>query len=273
MNPINPRSDCCIFVSVSIVISIMKKSILTIIVVSALFLSSCQQANNTITVNKSATYYGDAVPFSNDSIRAWIKTNANGNIVSIGISFKQSAFDKLEMDSDIVFMPMLPTGMNVPVNPPWSIDHLEVHWAPKGDPKPSLYDAAYMDVLFFGVDLAAQRAVTAGPDMATANMDKKYLPADYVLDNEAEAMAGVHARDTTGKEFHGQPFDRTLAYGFYHGDLYFIEPIVAKTYLDNKPNVSPVFKQPAAFKKSGFYPTTYPSIMTARIIRSHSTVL
>jgi hypothetical protein len=154
-------------------------------------------------------------------------------------------------------MLMLPKGTTVPVNTPWGIDHIQVDWVPKGDAKPSMYDIAHFDVHFFAVDSMTQMAVMAGPDPATASMDKKYLPTDYSLDNQAEAMMGVHAMDTTGKEFKGQPFDRTLMYGFYHGDLYFLETMFSKTYLDSKPNISPVFKQPAAYKKTGLYPTTY----------------
>jgi hypothetical protein len=231
----------------------MKNSFYAFIAVSALFLYSCKQADSPVTNSKAVTYSGTTMPFGGDSIRSWMKGNLDGNIftlTSMGVTFPQQAYSKLEMDSDMMFMMDLPiTG--------GSLGHIEVDWNPHGDPKPSLYTNAHLDVHFFYVDTMKLMAVMAGTDTATSNMDKKYLPPDYKLDPFAEAGMGVHAFDTTGKEFGGQPFDYTVAYGYYHGDLYFIEPMIAKTFLDSKPNISPVIKQPVLFRKNGVYPTEY----------------
>jgi hypothetical protein len=230
-------------------------------IVAASFLSSCKQSDSPVTTaSKAATYFGQSLPFSGDSIRSWIKTDVNGNPSSIGVTFKQSAFVSLESQSDTMFVMSLPFLALGPdafgiLAPPF--DHIEVDWSKNGDPKPSVYDVAHFDVHFFVVSEGAQNAVMAGSDSLTTGMDTKYLPSGYMLDMNAEAMMGVHAMDTTGKEFHNQPFDHTLMYGFYQGNLYFMEPMVAKTYLDSKTNFSADIRQPQAFKKSGWYPTKY----------------
>ncbi|MDP4220155.1 MAG: hypothetical protein Q8916_05220 [Bacteroidota bacterium] len=226
-----------------------------ILALGILVLSSCSQSNSPITVNKSATYYGESQPFANDSIRSWYKTDANGALTSIGVSFNQDAFSKLEMDTDVMLMMKLPNGINSPSG--WNFDHVEVDWVPKGDPKPSVYDIAHLDVHFFGVSESEQMDIEGGADLLTTNMPKSYLPSDYMLDAESEAGMGVHAYDTTGKEYHGQPFDHSFVYGYYHGNLYFMEPMVAKTYLDSKTNFSADIKQPQSFRFPGAYPTKY----------------
>ncbi len=232
----------------------MKNSILFISIAALFFLSSCMQENSAVTpASKAATYYGESKAFGGDSIRAFIKTDLDGVVNSIGVSFKQSAFAVLESQNDSMFMMMLPQGINVPANPPWGIDHIEVDWSSKGDPLPP-YNVPHFDVHFFAVDMATQMAVLAGMDNLTMMMDTSFVPHGYMMMMDAEAMMGVHAMDTTE---HTNPFMHTLMYGFYHGNMYFVEPMASKSYLDSKTNFSADIKQPSAYKKSGFYPTKY----------------
>jgi hypothetical protein len=37
----------------------------------------------------------------------------------------------------------------------------------------------------------------------------------------------------------------------------FVEPMVTKAFLETKPNITIPLKQPAAFPKRGYYPTSY----------------
>ena len=236
----------------------MKRSLifLPFVILGVIIFSSCKQTDSVTTpASKAATYNGETKPFGGDSIRSWIKTDVDGNPMSIGITFKESAFLQLETQPDSMFMLMLPsmpggtTGSMIA--PPF--DHIEVDWSATGDPA-APFNVPHFDVHFFTVDTAAQAAVMAGSDPATAAMDTKYLPSGYMLDMNAEAMMGVHAMDTTD---HTNPFNHTLMYGFYHGNLYFIEPMVAKTYLASQTNISADIRQPQAFKQSGWYPSKY----------------
>jgi len=225
-------------------------AILTIII-AGIFFTGCK-SDSTTSVSKAGTYYGDSLPFGNDTIHSWVKTDINGNPASIGVTFKESALASLAKDSDMMLMMMLPASGGIMSSP---FDHIEVDWSPKGDPSPSVYNIPFLDAHFFTVSMAAQAAVKGGPDPSPADM--KYIPTGYMLDMDAEAGMGTHCMDTTGKEFHGMAFDQTLMYGFYSGDLYFIEPMVAKSILDTKTNQSVDIKQPQAFKKSGYYPMKY----------------
>jgi hypothetical protein len=46
-------------------------------------------------------------------------------------------------------------------------------------------------------------------------------------------------------------------YGFYRGDLSFVEPMVASSYFTSKLAFREAVKQPAAFRRRGYYPTSY----------------
>jgi hypothetical protein len=235
----------------------MKNSILTIIAAVIIFtLSSCKQDSNTVTPEtKAKTYYGESRPMGGDSIRSWIKTDLNGNPSSIGVSFSQSAFAKLAGDDDTTFMMMLPmmaSGgmMNMMAAP---FDHIEVDWSKNGDAM-APFNVAHFDMHCFAIDTMTQMGIMMGHDHMTMTMDTMYLPHGYELMMDAEAMMGVHAMDTTD---HDTPFNHTCMYGFTQGNLAFVEPMVAKTYLDSKVNFSADIKQPTKFKKSGWYPTKY----------------
>lgn len=208
--------------------------------------------SDSTTPSKAGTFYGDSMPFGADTIRSWVKLDNDGNPTSIGVSFKESALASLEKDTDKMFMMMLPSSGGMMAG---LFDHIEVDWSQHGDPAPSVYNIPFIDAHFFTVSTTTEAAVKGGTDPMPTDM--KYIPTGYELDKEAEAGMGRHGMDTTGKEFHGMPFDAALMYGFYSGDLYFIEPMVAKSTLDAKINRSVDIKQPQAFKKSGHYPTKY----------------
>ena len=236
--------------------TIMKRISLILLIIPLFLLNSCKQDSVEVTpASKAKTYYGESRPFGEDSIRSWIKTDVNGDPASIGVTFKQSAFDKLEGDDDTTFMMMLPktasiTSSTILADP---FDHIEVDWSKKGDVDPP-YNVAHFDVHFFCIDMMTQNAIMAGMDNMTMMMDTSYLPKGYNLMMDAEAMMGVHAMDTTD---HDNPFNHTCMFGYSKGSLAFMEPMFAKTYIDSKTNFSAPIRQPSKFKVSGWYPTKY----------------
>jgi hypothetical protein len=61
---------------------------------------------------------------------------------------------------------------------------------------------------------------------------------------------GVHWVDIKSPEFNGQKFTDAFIYGFYHGSLTFIEPMITISFLSAKPDFKLNIKQPEAFKKA-----------------------
>lgn len=67
-------------------------------------------------------------------------------------------------------------------------------------------------------------------------------------------------------ELHGQPFTHTFIYGTYDGKVIFIEPMVAKSFLEQKPSVKAPIPQPSSVHAPDGTPlnTPSPSTQTAR---------
>jgi hypothetical protein len=233
------------------------KNFLVVISVFFVLLGSILSGCNTDStmMSKSAMTVGETKAFGSGSITSWVKTDDNGNPASIGVTFKESAYVSLETDREMMTMLMLPmtSGMSMMMAMPF--DHIEVDWVPGGDPAPSVYNTTHLDCHFFTMSMADQMGMMGGRD--TTMMDMKYLPNGYMMDSMSEEGMGVHCMDTSAKEFHGQPFDHSFVYGFYHGNIAFMETMCAKSFIDTKSNYTGDLKQPQAFRKSGYYPLKY----------------
>lgn len=68
---------------------------------------------------------------------------------------------------------------------------------------------------------------------------------------------GAHWVDPKAPEFNGQPFNETFIYGFYNGEMVFVEPMVTIAFLETKPEVTKELKLPKCYPISSYYPTGY----------------
>ena len=190
---------------------------------------------------------GADVSVGNGSAHTYV-LEGGGGVSSVGIALTPSALDGLPT-SDAEWSLPLPSGVSVP---PW--DHATLNWNVQGHP-PAVYQEPHFDFHFYDVDAATQAAIAGGPD--TVTVPAANVPRDYQSGVMAVPDMGVHWVDTLAAEFRGQPFDHTLIYGFYRGGMVFIEPMVTRAFLESRPNVEAAVKQPAAFARSGRYPTAY----------------
>lgn len=190
---------------------------------------------------------GAAVTVGNGSAYTFVQNGTSGT-ASIGVALTPSALQGLPSTDAMWDLP-LPSGADVA-----PFDHVMINWNAQGHP-PGPYMVPHFDFHFYTITPSSQSAIAAGPD--TMTVPSAYVPADYVSGVMAVPDMGVHWIDSTAAELHGQPFDRTFIYGFYHGGLVFEEPMVTLAMLSSQPNVSASVKQPQAFAKPGRYPTTY----------------
>ncbi|HEU4643220.1 MAG TPA: DUF5602 domain-containing protein [Gemmatimonadaceae bacterium] len=169
--------------------------------------------------------------------------------VSVGIELSADALAGLP---DTVSEWQLQMPANVAV-PPW--DHATLDWNPQGHEPAQIYGVPHFDFHFYDIPLSEQMAIAGGPD--TTTVPAANVPQDYASQVFAVPMMGVHWADTLAAEFHGHPFDHTFIYGFYHGEMVFVEPMVTKAYLESHPDASAPVKQPEAFQTAGLYPRSY----------------
>jgi hypothetical protein len=191
--------------------------------------------------------HGASVSVGNGSAYVYVVDGAGGP-ASIGIALTPSALQGLP-SADAMWDLPLPSGENVA-----PIDHVMLNWNAQGHP-PDPYLVPHFDFHFYTITPAAQSAIIPGPD--TVSVPPADVPPDYVSGVVAVPDMGVHWIDTTSAELHGQPFDRTFIYGYYHGGLVFVEPMVSLSFLSSQPNATAPVKQPQAFAQPGRYPTMY----------------
>ncbi|MGH7648037.1 MAG: DUF5602 domain-containing protein [Gemmatimonadaceae bacterium] len=191
---------------------------------------------------------GPPVSVGNGTAQAFV-TMRGARATAIGIAITDGAFSGLPADM-AEYQLALPSGAGVT-----PFDHATLNWNPQGHPPPNIYSVPHFDFHFYTISVAAQEAVQGGLD--TTAVPSQFVPQDYVSEVMAVPMMGVHWNDSLAAEWHGQPFAKTLIYGFNHGQLNFIEPMVTTAYLQQHPDVTESIKQPAAFQTPGTYPATY----------------
>lgn len=203
-------------------------------------------SDSTAPVNKEVD--GPSVTVGSGTAHAFV-TMRGSQATGIGIALTDGAFSGLPGDMAEYELP-LPTGVAA-----MPFDHATLNWNPEGHPPPNIYSVPHFDFHFYTISVTAQQAVQGGPD--TTTVPAQYVPQDYVSEVIAVPAMGVHWNDSLAAEWHGHPFDQTLIYGFNHGQLNFIEPMVTTAYLQQHPDVTEPIKQPASFQVPGSYPTTY----------------
>lgn len=193
---------------------------------------------------------GAPVSVGNGTARTFVRDSA-GTVTAIGIELTDAALTGLPSTMPMTEWPLLlPTGAAVP---PW--DHVGLDWNPQGHPPPQIYGVPHFDFHFYAISPAQQQAIQGGPD--TVSVPAANVPTDYASQVISVPGMGVHWADTLSTEYHGHAFDKTLIYGFSHGRMIFLEPMITLATLQSHPDVSAAIKQPKAFQQPGLYPRSY----------------
>jgi hypothetical protein len=212
-----------------------------------IYFQSCKKDNN----KKSPyTFYGESKALGNGIIRSFVILGGDGKPQTIGLKFTPGVLSGLPTDTTIEHDTPVPLPSEAGIS---GIDHIEVDWNPVGhDPKP-IYGLPHFDFHFYLITKAEQEHVVPGPD--TVSVPALFIPQDYISGMIAVPDMGVHWIDKKAPEFNGQKFTDTFIYGFYHGQLTFVESMITTAYISSKPDFKIQIKQPQAFQKTGYYPT------------------
>ena len=195
------------------------------------------------------TFYGEPLSLGNGKIRSFVVLNAAGKPQTIGIKFTSGALSGLPTDSTIENDTPVPLPTEASAT---GFDHLEVDWNPVGHEPKAIYGLPHFDFHFYLITKDEQAKVIGGPD--TVTVPTVFAPKDYKSGVVAIPDMGVHWFDSKAPEFSGQKFTDTYIYGFYHGNLSFVEPMATSAFISTKPDYKIQIKQPQAFQKSGYYP-------------------
>lgn len=209
----------------------------------------------------AGTHEGAPTAIGQGSARAFVTLGADGKPTTLGIRLTETALAGLPAEPPAGAQAWEYT-LTLPAEAAGSgYDHLVVDWNPHGHEPPGVYDSPHFDFHFYLIDAKTRNGITAvGADLARAHKApaEEHMPEGYALPPGTEVpRMGAHAIYPAGDEFNKQPFTRTFIYGFYDGQMIFVEPMVSRAFLETRPNISEPVKLPKAYTLRAYYPTGY----------------
>jgi hypothetical protein len=173
----------------------------------------------------------------------------------------------LQLPDDIVARAQLPFKW-ISVN--WNAEgHHPPPPKPGEAPAPPIYARPHFDFHFFAWDRERIEAIAPGPcgefvDCGDFERGRKSIPPRYVPEGHVDLgivvpRMGNHLLDSRSPELvdPATPFTRTFIYGAFDGELIFWEPMITFDFLRRTGDACFEIRQPAAYRKAGYYPTRY----------------
>lgn len=206
-------------------------------------------------------HYGESRPLGDGTIRTWVRLDDDGNPTAVGVTLTEAALRNLpttdaEACCGTEYALALP-----PEAAHTAFSHAAVNWNSHGHEPAGIYDKPHFDVHFYLIDPKVRAAITGEGDDRPRFLKApatQCVPKDYVMVPIVVPRMGCHFADMTSAEFRGQPFTTTFLYGYYDGELAFVEPMLTKAFLETKPDFQQEIKLPETFTRCGcYYPTSY----------------
>ncbi|WP_116105641.1 hypothetical protein [Lewinella sp. IMCC34191] len=122
-----------------------------------------------------------------------------------------------------------------------------------------MYDVPHFDIHFYFISEAERNLI--GPyDTMEFNrpLPAVQLPEMYIETPGGVPRMGAHVVDAISPEVNGTgPFTHTFIFGKYNGQLNFLEPMAAESWLRTFPDVYVPIRQPQTYGLSGYFPEAY----------------
>lgn len=242
-----------------------KYQFFALVIAGVLLLQACQKEDHfnsqadrsekqpvDIKANLTNTFYSSTFPIGNGVVRAWVKQNADGVPVAVGVNLSAKALENLPSEpTDWVLIMPKNKGMNF-------YNHVLIDWNPQGHEPEHVYDRPHFDFHFYITTNEERLAIGPNDAAQFANgPDLKYLPPLYLQTPGGVPQMGAHWVDLMAPEFNGGVFSKTFIWGSYDGNVTFFEPMITREYLLSHPDVIVPLRQPEAFQRDGYYATDY----------------
>lgn len=205
-------------------------------------------------------FTGAPIDVGNGTARVEVTSNGMNEPESVSVILSKDALQGLPaVHADQMVwefsLPMPEAG------PQTGYDHVVLDWNPVGHIPEGVYNVPHFDVHFYLISGGEREAITfhgKGREMAMMAPDPQLVPAGYVIPPDAAVdRMGMHGLDPAGHEFQGQPFTHNFIYGYYKGELMFVEPMISLDFLESLPEMTSPVKQPQRYSYPAWYPATY----------------
>jgi hypothetical protein len=240
----------------------------------------------------AATVYGEAKKLGEGFAQVYAELDGAGAPRVIGVSFHQGmleglpampnawsrCFDKNqngridahgECNGDYELRFELPRELAQGGATPFK--WVSVNWNPMGHPPPAppVWAVPHLDFHFYIMEREAVGKIRPGPcgelidcddyERAQTPVPAGYVHADHIDVGAAVPDMGNHLVDSRTPELvtEGRAFTHTFIFGAYDGQITFYEPMITLAYLQTRPDLCVPIKQPQAWAREGYYPTSY----------------
>lgn len=208
---------------------------------------------NDYTGQNGRTHYSQAKPLGEGNVKAWIAVDLEGNPIAVGVKLSEEALINLPGE-------MTSVSLTLPKNKGKNFyTHVTVDWNPHGH-EPFFYEHPHFDFHFYAIPESERMMIPGGPGFDTPSPDPQYIPQDYMAGPGIVPQMGAHWIDGLAPELPwngGHMFTHTFIWGSYQGNFIFWEPMITMEYLMSQPDETFEVKQPAAYKRDGWYAHNY----------------
>ncbi|HET7566114.1 MAG TPA: DUF5602 domain-containing protein [Gemmatimonadaceae bacterium] len=223
------------------------------VIIAALTVAALAACSDSTRANVRTTI-GPDVALGNGTAHTWVTVDPSGTPIALGLAFTEDALTGLPTSMSGVRLQFPREGQLTP------FEHVEIDWNPMGH-APQPYMVPHFDFHFYQITEAEQDAITPSDSNYDAKMaaapSAEFIPQGYIQTPGGVPQMGAHWVDPTSPELNGQPFTSTFIYGSWNGAFTFMEPMMALSYLQSKPDTTMSVKLPAQYAAPGRYPTTY----------------
>jgi Domain of unknown function (DUF5602) len=225
--------------------------------------SAASAASTGAAPTTSGTFFGPSEGLGNGTIKTYTTLNDSGQPTEVGVQLTRTALDGLPQN-DTTLMLALPDQAATT-----AFDHVMVNWNPQGHDPVALFGKPHFDFHFDMVDMAAMQDINPADQNYAAKAqhapEAKYVPQDYVVPpgppvaEQAVPGMGVHLVDSSDTALVPGAYDfhQIVINGTWDGRYTFVEPMVSRDWLLTDPTSEQTLKQPQAYQKSGYFPTTF----------------
>jgi hypothetical protein len=230
-------------------------------------LAGCGGASSSAPPDRSGVFFGPSQNLGNGTVKTYTVLDTEGQPTEVGLRLTASALDGLPpADGGPPQTLMLDFPDEATAT---AFDHVMINWNAEGhDPTP-LFGKPHFDFHFDMVEMAAIQSIDPADPNYSAQAERapeaKYVPQDYVLPpgppvaEQAVPGMGVHLVDSSDTSLvpGTYDFEQIIINGVWDGRYTFIEPMITRDWLLTNPTSEQQLKQPQAYQKNGYYPTTY----------------
>ena len=228
----------------------MSKKFITLIATLAM-VSACASDND------NGRTVGETLEVGGLSASSWAMMDDNGVVTEVGFSIDREVAQTLDVQV------VIPLALPEAVKEQTLFDHIQIDFMNEGH-GPGPFLVPHFDFHFYTVTAETLTGIDCEdePMPEAERMPEPYIIPDTALDPEGTCVPvmGVHAINPTSPELAPEsttPFTEHFILGYHNGEMTFIEPMIAQSFLAEGNEVTADVPRPAVFGQATRYPGTW----------------